>query len=226
MFMTTHMAAMPASQISSGCLHHLKSLRSCWENPKICQTGLAAATDCSQKHQPSEVHMGCHMHLVNLCQKGQQLPEARDTKEGEVGGLQHHPKEDPGGGMEKAMLWGHSWRFTRKEVPRCTPSGKTHPGAEMPLKGVCKSRAELRKWEKKTSKSSKKNHYFLILTCDTWNLIKGTEHNMKWRQREWRLWRRQERCQNWNWVQERGRKSIFPRRFFGVFFNIYLFLSS
>lgn len=168
-----------------------------------------------QNISPSEVHMGCHLHLLNLCQKGSScLPEARDTKEGEVGGLQHHPKEDPGGGMEKAMLWGHSWRFTLwrrrsmlEEAPLCTPTGKTHPGAEMPLKGVCESRAELRKWEKKPSKSSKKITVFWSWPVQ--HLIKGTEHNMKWRQREWRLWRRQERHQKKRSTEE-GQEKYFP----------------
>lgn len=130
--------------------------------------------------------------LVSLLQKGQQLPEARDTKEGEVGGLQCHPKEDPGGGMEKAMLWGHSWRVTLwrrwsmlEQAFLCTPASKTHPGAEMPLKGVCKSRAQLRKWVKKPQRAAKNPTIFWSWPVSdstsskglstTWSKDKGSE---------------------------------------------------
>lgn len=150
MFMTTHMAAMAAFQLGSDCLHHLKSLRRCWENPKICQTALAAATDCTPKYQSIRGAYGSYFRM-NLFEEGQQLPEARDTKEGEVGSLQCHPK-DPGGGMEKGKLRGHSWRFTLtrrcfmwEEAPLGSPSRKAHAGVQMPLKS--NSRAELRKWE-------------------------------------------------------------------------------
>lgn len=219
MYITTHRAVMPASQRGSNCLHHLKSLGSCRDTPTICKTGLAAATDCTLKHQPIRGAYGTSCEPIS-----ERAAAARGKR------LWGHPKEDPGGGMEKGMLWGHSWRFTLgRSAPRCrrhlwvcTPSGKAHAGAEMPLKGlwpVRKPRAELRKWVKKTSKRSKKKyHCFLILTCVTQHPIKGTEHNMKWRQREWRPWRRQERCQKWSWVQGRGRKRIFPKRFFFVLF--------
>lgn len=60
-----------------------------------------------QNINPSLMHTA---PLVKQFQEGQQLPEARGTKEGEVGGLQCHPEEDQGGDMGKAILSGHSWR--------------------------------------------------------------------------------------------------------------------
>lgn len=103
-----HTAATPASQTGS-----VSTTCSPWgaaETPqqfvKLVWQQLSTAP---QNINPSEVHTA---RLVNLFQKRQQLPEARDTKEGEVGSLQGRPKEDPGGGREKGMPWGHRGRFT------------------------------------------------------------------------------------------------------------------
>lgn len=150
MFMTTHMAAMPASQIGSDCLHHLKSSRSCWENPKICQTGLAVAPDCIPKHQPIRSAYGTSCEPIS-----ERAAAARGKRhKGRRGGRPAMPPWRRSRRiMEEGLLWGHSWRFRRcsvlEEASLCAPSGKAHDGAKMLLKAVwpmCKSRAELRKW--------------------------------------------------------------------------------
>lgn len=91
--------------------------------------------------------------------------------------------------MEKGKLWGHSWRFTLtrrcfmgEEASLGSSSHQAHAGVEMTLKSNSRAAKKMRiknLKELKKTKTNKKNHYFLILTCVTQHLIKGTEHNMK-----------------------------------------------
>lgn len=224
--MTTHMTATLASQTGSDCLHHLKSLRSCWENPKIYQTGLAAATDCTPKHQPiidaystsCEAIPGRAAAARGKRHKGRRggrpaMPSWRRSRGRHGEGHTVRTQLEIAGG---ALCW-------RRHLWVCTPSGKAHAGVKIPLKDVwpmCMSTAELRKWVlKKLQKvvaKKKKIFFFLIMTCVTQNLIQGTEYNRKWRQREWRPWRRQERYQKWSTAK--GQEKYLPWEVFVIFF--------